>query len=150
MAPNLRETPTLRLLRALHRAPRRIERVDGAGIALHGLQRAEFDVVATLGNTEGLRMGELASRMLTSPANVTRLVKALEKRGLVRRERSRTSDREVVARLTARGAALFERSYPAQVEYLRAAFEARLTPRQQETLIDLLGRLEDLPSAEDG
>ncbi len=141
MTPTLRDTPALTLLRALYRAQRRVREVDGVGIARHGLAESEFDVVMTLGNTSGLRMCEIASRTLTSPANVTRVVKELERKGLVRRTRGTLSDREVVTALTPEGERLFERAYPAQHDYVARAFDAILSPAEQRQLASLLTRL---------
>src|SRR5262245_55567189 len=55
----------------------------------YGLALGEFDMVAELGNTEGLRMGALAQKMITSPANVTRIAAQLEERGWVQRRCAR-------------------------------------------------------------
>lgn len=86
-------------------------------------------------------MGEVARRMLASPPNVTRLVKQLEERGLVQRHRCPHSDRQVIARLTAEGEAVFDREYPAQVAYLEGWFDSRLDDDEQERLIELLQKL---------
>jgi DNA-binding MarR family transcriptional regulator len=75
--------------------------------ATHGLLMTEFDMIAALGNTKGLRMGELADAMITSPGNITRVAQALEKRGVVERKRSPRSDRDVLARLTRAGGGIF-------------------------------------------
>lgn len=142
MAENFRDSPTLRLLRALHRSYRDVQCVDAGHLEERwGLQHSEFDVVATLGNTDGIRMGEIAERTLSSPANVTRLVKRLEGRGLVERQRSPQSDREVIARLTPLGTELFETSYPAQYLFMKNWFDERLDQDQQ---VALIGALETL------
>ena len=73
-----------------------------------GITMPEFDLLAVLGNTDGKRMKDVAAKLVTSPSNVTRLSVALEKRGLLERRRSEVSDREVVARLTPEGQALFD------------------------------------------
>ncbi len=149
MTPSLRDTPALTLLRALYRAQRRVREVDGVGIARHGLAESEFDVVMTLGNTEGLRMCEIASRTLTSPANVTRVVKELERKGLVKRTRGTLSDREVVTALTPEGERLFEHAYPAQHDFVARAFDAILRPTEQRQLASLLTRLAALQVPEE-
>jgi MarR family transcriptional regulator, 2-MHQ and catechol-resistance regulon repressor len=142
MAQSFRDSATLALLRALHRSYRDVQCVDSQHLEEKwGLQHSEFDVIATLGNTDGIRMGEIAARTLSSPANVTRLVKRLEGRGLVERQRSPQSDREVIARLTPAGAELFEDSYPAQVRFLKAWFDDRLSQDEQEALIRALQTL---------
>jgi MarR family 2-MHQ and catechol resistance regulon transcriptional repressor len=139
---SLRESRTLRLLRALHHAYRAVDCADAARMAeAFGLAQSEFDLLATLGNTDGMPMGQIASRMLTSPGNVTRLSKKLEERGLVTRQRASWSDRVVIARLTEEGEALFERIYPEHVAWLEGWFAERLPGDEQDALIELLLRL---------
>jgi MarR family 2-MHQ and catechol resistance regulon transcriptional repressor len=149
MAPKLRDSRTLSLLRALHRAYRSVNCADGQHIQdRFGLHQSEFDVLATLGNTDGLSMGEIAQRMLTSPGNVTRLVKKMEERGFVERQRAPWSDRVVIAKLTPEGGTVFEESYPAQVAFLEGLFAGRLEVEQQERLTELLDALAS-PSGEE-
>ncbi len=150
MAENYRDSLTLSLLRALHRSYRDVQCADTQHLeGRWGLQHSEFDVIATLGNTAGIRMGEIAARTLSSPANVTRLVKRLEGRGLVERQRSPHSDREVIARLTAEGEALFEQSYPAQYEFLKTWFDERLDQDEQRALIGALRKLRGQSSCDE-
>ena len=54
----------------------------------HGLAVTEFDVLITLFNAPGHRLGmsALADRVLLSPAGTTHLVTRLERDGMVRRE----------------------------------------------------------------
>ncbi len=150
MAESFRDTPTLTLLRALHRSYRDVHCADSANLRQWGLQHSEFDVIATLGNTCGVRMGDIARRTLSSPANVTRIVKRLEQRGLVARARSATSDREVVARLTAEGESLFEETYAAQYHFMKGFFEERLTETERDNLTALLNKLQVAVPCEEG
>src|SRR4051812_40809572 len=107
----VREWPQIRALRLLLRAHARVVETHRRYLeATHGLLMTEFDMIAALGNTKGLRMGELAGAMITSPGNVTRVAQALEKRGLVERKRSPHSDREVLARLTRAGEEFFRKN----------------------------------------
>jgi DNA-binding MarR family transcriptional regulator len=135
------EPPPVHLMRALHRAIRYLDHEDRSQVANYGLQLSEFDVVATLGSAGGLRMSDLADRMLTSAPNVTRVVKRLEERGLVRRVRGELSDREVVAHLTSEGEALYERVYPEHYHFLDNLFSHRFEQRDIRELIDLLERI---------
>ena len=99
-----------------------------------GLNMAEFDVLAALGNTEGLRMKDIAAGMMTSASasNVTRVCGALEKRGLVTRVRSPHSDREVIARLTPEGQHRFEEIFPVIAAFTREFVDRRLSVEDQE------------------
>ncbi len=136
-----RDTPTLGLLRSLVRAAQQLQTWLHENAAGYGLSSSEFDLVLTLGNTEGLRMCDAATRMLTSAPNLTRVAKRLEDRGLVERRRSSESDREVIVRLTPAGIALFEAAYPQAYQLWRERFDARLTEREQADLAALLVRL---------
>ena len=68
-----------------------------------GMTHAGWQVLFTLGDSDGLTQREVAERCYVTPATVTGVVDTLERDGLVERERS-TSDRRVVTvRLTAEG-----------------------------------------------
>lgn len=63
-----------------------------------------FDLLAQLERApDGLRMGELSERILTTGGNVTWLVRALEHEKLVTRRVSPTDKRAAIVRLTAAG-----------------------------------------------
>ena len=121
------------LLRDLHKDP----------LAALGLTLSEFDLVAALGNTNGLRMTDIAAHMISSASNVTRLCAVLENRGLVVRKRSRESDREVLARLTPAGQKLFARTFPKISNVTRQIMDSGLTVSEQEQLTGLLTKLMD-------
>jgi DNA-binding MarR family transcriptional regulator len=115
--------------------------------AEHGLERWEFDVLATLrrsGRPYALTAGALnRSAMVTSGA-ITNRVDRLEAKGLVERVRDEGDRRSVRVRLTPRGWAKVDALLP-----LHAANEARileaLAPREREQLAGLLrGLLESL------
>jgi DNA-binding MarR family transcriptional regulator len=105
-------------------------------------------MVATLGNTQGLRMHDLAQRMVTSPQNVTRVARALEARGLVERARSERSGREVICRLTAAGHRLFADLYPRAARFTIEVVDRSLSRREQTKLVELLERLANGVSVE--
>jgi MarR family 2-MHQ and catechol resistance regulon transcriptional repressor len=138
---NFRDTRTIRLTRALVEAYTAWEAADFRQIAGYGLHRSEFDVLVNLGVAQPQTMRQLAGHTLLTKSNCTRVMKSLEARGLARRERCPESDREVLARLTPEGQALFERVYPLHYEHLKRWFDSRLDEREQEQLIALLRRL---------
>jgi DNA-binding MarR family transcriptional regulator len=106
-----------------------------------GLSLSEFDFVAALGNTKGLRMKDLARAMITTPSNVTRVCASMEKKGLAVRERSSESDREVIAKLTVEGEAIFERAFPTLVEFTTETMDSALSERDQGVVADALDHL---------
>jgi DNA-binding MarR family transcriptional regulator len=138
----VRDWPQIRALRLLLRAHARIVEDHRRHLeAKHGLLMTEFDMIAALGNTKGLRMGELASAMITSPGNVTRVAQALEKRGLVERKRAPHSDREVLARLTPAGDDFFRKNFVAVASFSRDYIDSALSTAEQKHLLELLGKL---------
>jgi MarR family 2-MHQ and catechol resistance regulon transcriptional repressor len=138
----VRERPQIRALRLLLRAQARVLDDHRRHVEVtHGLLMTEFDMIAALGNTEGLRMGELANAMITTPGNVTRVAQALEKRGLVERKRSPHSDREVLARLTPTGNEFFRKHFLGVVAFTSAYMDAALSTAEQQQLAGLLTKL---------
>ena len=130
-----------------------LRRVWKAGAALRGkfdthfaeldLPMIEFDLISALGNTEGLKMKDLAAAMITTPSNVTRVCAVMEEKGLLKRERSKASDREVIASLTPAGEKLFRDTFAKTVNQTAAILDSALDKDDQQTLAALLQRLLD-------
>jgi DNA-binding MarR family transcriptional regulator len=128
-----REWPQIRMLRALAIAHERFNEVHKSALRRFGLSVSEFDVLAALGNTPGMRMKDIAAHIMTSssPSNVTRVCVALEKRGLVERQRSPQSDREVIARLTPKGDTIFRELFKHIPRYSAAFVDSALGEKEQ-------------------
>lgn len=81
-----------------------IDIVDAELQAEHGLTIRWYDVLVHLEETpEGLRMNELAARILSSKSGLTRVVDQMEKAGLIRRERPPDDRRVVKVFITPKG-----------------------------------------------
>jgi len=129
------------VLRRIWRAAALLKDLHQPHFGRIGLPMLEFDMLAALGNTEGLRMKDLAETMITSAPNVTRVCAAMEAKGLVKRQRSEKSDREVVASLTPEGQKLFEQVFPSTVNYSAAILDTGLSRKELESLASLLEKL---------
>lgn len=127
----------MQLLRELAEAYRAFETYSVPHIKSWGLTPAQFDVIATLGNTDGLTFGELGARTLIYKTTLTSVVDRLEARGLVARQPAERDRRSVIARLTADGVALFERVFPEHREHLRRCLE-RMEHEEMEAAIRAL------------
>ncbi|WP_428264220.1 MarR family winged helix-turn-helix transcriptional regulator [Haliangium sp.] len=121
-----------------------------AVFADHDLESWEFDVLATLlrtGPPNRLTPGELLASMMITSGAMTNRIDRLEKRGLVKRERSRDDGRLVLVTLTRKGRKKVD---AALVDH--AANELRiisaLTPAQRAQLADLLRLLHHAVSAQ--
>ena len=105
-----------------------------------GLTPSQFDVIASLGNTNGLSMSELGEKTLITKGTLTGVIDRLEKKHLVQREVPPDNRRSVIVSLTPEGEKMFEQVFPAHIAYLKERFE-RLEPSELELLRILLSRL---------
>jgi DNA-binding MarR family transcriptional regulator len=78
-------------------------------------------VLAVLANDGGQRQIDVAARTSIDVSTLSRVVTRLVKMGLVTRTRSATNNREVVVRLTPKGAAILARVIPHAVALERTA-----------------------------
>ncbi len=100
-----------------------------------------FDVLAALDRApDGLTMGGLSRQLLVSNGNVTALVQALARDGLVETVQSDTDRRASVVRLTAAGRAAFEAQAGRHHELVARMF-AGLSAGEVRATHGLLGRL---------
>ena len=113
---------------------------DEAHIRQLGLTVPQFDVIATLGNTSGMMMGQLAEKTLTTKGTLTGIVDRLEKKGLVRREVPPDNRRCFKIVLTPEGEQMFEAVFPDHIAYLKERFD-HLSAEELEEIRQNLKRL---------
>jgi DNA-binding MarR family transcriptional regulator len=108
-----------------------------------------FDLMAQLARSpEGLRMGELSRRLMVSGGNVTGIVAALVKEGLVERRAIPGDRRAHAVRLTPEGARAFA-AMAAEHERWVQDLLGGLAAADRERLHGLLGKLKDTLPARD-
>lgn len=108
----------------------------------HGVTVAEYDVVVTLWYAPGgLRMSELADRVVLSPSRMTRRVEALERRGLVARRTDPVDARAVRATVTAEGRRFLRRVARSHHEVVRGRYLDLLTDRERRMLGEIWDRM---------
>ncbi|WP_308389808.1 MarR family transcriptional regulator [Acidithiobacillus sp. AMEEHan] len=136
----------LAVLRELAQAYQAFSAYSAAHVRQLGLTPAQFDVIATLGNTQGMPLSQLAQQTLITKGTLTGIIDRLEKKGLVRREGSVIDRRSFLAVLTPAGEALFSQVFPSHIAYLKQAFaeedEGELE-QVRRTLRALRGRFQD-------
>lgn len=132
--------PFLPTMRELVRAYQAFSACSETHLRQLSLTPAQFDAIATLGNTNGLSMGELGEKTLITKGTLTGVIDRLEQKHLVQREVPPDNRRSVLVRLTPEGEALFGQAFPAHIAYLKERFE-QLDPSELELLRVLLSRL---------
>ncbi len=142
--------PFLSTLRELARCYQAFEAYSATHIRTLDLTPPQFDIVATLGNTEGMTFKELGEKTLITKGTLTGVVDRLADKKLVRRIASATDGRSQIVQLTAKGAALFAKVFPAHIDHVRRAFDILTTAELEQTcsaLIRLRGAIEDARQA---
>jgi len=134
----------LRLWLRMFTCTTHIERTIGSALKREfGSSLPRFDLLAQLDRApDGLRMGALSERILTTGGNVTWLVGALEAEGYVARRVAREDRRATVVRLTAAGRRHFTTMASAHAQWISAIFSA-LTPVERRRMHTRLGRLKE-------
>jgi DNA-binding MarR family transcriptional regulator len=98
----------------------------------------QFDLMAQLyREPQGLRLGELSKRTMVTNGNVTGLVDRLVEDGLVERQALGADRRVTVAKLTARGAAVFANMARAHEAWLKQLFAEVDAATRRALLLDL-------------
>jgi DNA-binding MarR family transcriptional regulator len=116
------QKPFIPVLRELARAYQSFETFSASHIRTLGLTPSQFDIVATLGNTEGLNFKELGVKTLITKGTLTGVVNRLESKSLVCRIASPSDGRSQTVQLTTKGKSLFARIFPAHLKHLEQAF----------------------------
>lgn len=114
----------LSVLRELVRCYQAFERASAAHIRRLGLTPAQFDIVATLGNTSGMSFKELGERTLITKGTLTGVVDRLAQRGWVERCDCPGDRRSTLVKLTNTGDGLFARTFEPHLAFMQPAFEA--------------------------
>jgi DNA-binding MarR family transcriptional regulator len=98
----------------------------------HEISLADYDALVVLAEQRGrrLRMSDLADAILQPRSSVTRIVDGLERRGLVRRERTGVDARGAEAVLTDAGIAVYRRAQRSHHDNVRALFLDHLSDSQ--------------------
>ncbi|MFV9505567.1 MAG: MarR family winged helix-turn-helix transcriptional regulator [Oscillochloridaceae bacterium umkhey_bin13] len=124
----------LRMARVFQKITIRSERF----FRTHGLNTAQFDVLAQIGASGEITQQGLADALLVTKGNISQLLARMERDDLITR---RQEGRVNVIALTARGEALRRVVVPQQEAQI-ARLLAPLTPTEQRELLRLLRKLD--------
>jgi MarR family transcriptional regulator, 2-MHQ and catechol-resistance regulon repressor len=127
-------------LRELVRCNQAFERYSSAHVRVLGLTPAQFDVIATLGNTDGMSCKTLGEKTLITKGTLTGVLDRLQERGLIERRDDGNDARRTHIALTASGAALFAETFLPHLAYLDRAF-SRLSASELKHLQSSLAAL---------
>ena len=141
--PDLKDDPYLKVLRPLVEAYLAFWRIDIRHIKSLRLTPSQFDVIATLGDTEGMTCSELSAQTLVTKGTLTGVLDRLVSKGLIRRDAMKHDRRCTKISLTAKGEALFRKTFAAHMAFLRPFFARALSREEVDQTRTLLLRLRD-------
>lgn len=141
--PHLKDDPHLKVLRPLVEAYLAFSRIDNRHIRSLRLTPSQFDVIVTLGDTNGLTCSQLSSHTLVTKGTLTGVLDRLARKGLIRRESVAGDRRRTKIRLTEKGHALFQKVFASHIAFIRPFFERALSQEEVETARRLLIRMRD-------
>ena len=122
------------------RAALRIIEAFIARMAVYDLRPVDFSVMSLIHHNPGITSRQLCATLGILPPNLVGMIGALEKRGLIQRERHRKDGRAMSLYATPEGTALMQ-----QAEHEASALEVdqtgRLTAAERRTLMRLLQKI---------
>jgi DNA-binding MarR family transcriptional regulator len=113
---------------------------NSAFFAEFDAMQGEIVVLCLIGENPGASQNDIASTLVFKKSAVTKLIKSLEDRGLVRRDKVAADKRYNALTLTAAGRAKQKRILKRMAEQ-HAALVAPFSPAEQKQMFDLLNRL---------
>jgi MarR family transcriptional regulator, 2-MHQ and catechol-resistance regulon repressor len=128
------------IMRELARTYQAFSAYSESHVRQFDLTPAQFDVISTLGNTNGMSMGEIGEKTLITKGTLTGVIDRLIQKDLVRRETPEDNRRSVIVQLTPKGQETFEQVFPAHIAHLKNRFE-QLEESELDLLKILLSRL---------
>jgi MarR family 2-MHQ and catechol resistance regulon transcriptional repressor len=143
MMPSSTFLPLLRELSGTYQA---FEVYSSAHVRTLGLTPAQFDFVATLGDTPGMTTRELGEKTLITKGTLTGVVDRLVDKKLVRRVAMPSDGRCQIVQLTNQGEKLFARIFPAHLSHMERAF-AQLSQKELNGMTESLRRLRGVLAA---
>ena len=133
----------LKSIRLLAECMQAYERLSGLHVRRSGLTHAQFDIIATLGNTPGMSYKELGEKTLITKGTLTGVIERLEQKGLVERQRSSCDKRSFFVKLTAEGERVFCEVFPEVISQSGKVF-AHYTPDDFTALEKTLSELKNV------
>ncbi len=123
------------------KASHTVMRYDQKSVARQGFASlTDFAVLEVLLHKGALPVNTIGEKVLLTSGSITTAVQRLEKKGLVRRERSEGDARVVLVHLTEAGSQLIEESFAAHAENLDELF-AEFTEEERTQFAGLMRKL---------
>ncbi len=136
-------TNFLPTLRALVRTYQAFDNFSSHHIKSLGLTTGQFDVIATLGNTQGMTCGEIGEKTLMVKGTLTGVLDRLEAKAMIVRVENPKDKRSTLIKLTALGEKTFKDTFQPHLDYLSQVF-SKLSDKELEAIEKNLQKLNSI------
>lgn len=134
----------LKLLIALTRTTQAVHKRSGNIFEQGGLTTAQFSVLEALYHKGEMTISEIMKTILSTPGNMTVVIKNLEKEKLITKNDNPEDKRATLIRITEKGNKLIENIFPKHIKDLEDCFST-LSSEEKENIIKLLKKLTSKP-----
>ncbi len=125
------------------KAKRKIQEQEYKTIKEGGLTVAQFAVLEVLYHKGDLTIGQIMEKILTTPGNITVVIRNLEKNELIRKYSKEDDKRCIMISITYEGKKLIEDIFPRHVQNINDIFSI-LTVEEKITLSNILRKFKHL------
>lgn len=115
-------------------------------LAAHDLTEQQWRVIRILGENGMVDASEVAERTFILAPSLTRMIKTLEERGLIEKDKDEADGRRVLLRIAPAGLAVINEVTP-ESRAIYEALERKFGVEKIDLLLDLLGELADTMDA---
>ena len=136
----IKNDQNLKLLIALTRSTQMIHKRSGQIFEQGGLTIAQFSVLETLYHKGDMTIGEIMKSILSTPGNMTVVIKNLEKENYITRKTNSSDKRSSMISITKSGATIIEKIFPKHINDLEKILSV-LADEEKEKIIELLKKL---------
>ncbi|KAF0092553.1 MAG: MarR family transcriptional regulator [Fusobacteria bacterium] len=134
----------LKLLIALTRTTQAVHKRSGNIFEQGGLTTAQFSVLEALYHKGEMTISEIMKTILSTPGNMTVVIKNLEKEKHITKKENPEDKRATLIRITEKGNKLIENIFPKHIKDLEDCFST-LSSEEKENIIKLLKKLTRKP-----
>lgn len=126
----------------LSRSLTKIRAKETSWLADRDLTLPQFGILESLYHLGRLTVGQITTLTLSTPGNITVVIKNLLSKGLIDAKPSEEDRRIKILEITENGTAIIQSIFPTHVENLSRWYDKALTEEEIKTLSNLLRKLE--------
>lgn len=138
----IHEDIVLRAHIELSRSLIKIRSKETVWLAERDLTLPQFGILESLYHLGKLSVGQITKLTLSTPGNMTVIIKNLQMKGLIRILTAKEDRRIKILEITEKGSELIKSIFPAHVENLTGWYDKALNEEELQTLSRLLRKLE--------